>query len=298
MKLYFAGADNLEFQKILRSVGVEKCLVSFYSVPSKVKSGQVHIYDYYEGLKELFLDSGAYSAFTKGVEIKIEDYIRFIRHHGIELYANLDDINSWKRTAVNQQAMENAGLEPLPVWHIFEPFDVLKQMCKDYEYVALGFGPSKSAKERARVASTVFEHFPDTKFHMFAITQPKLMMEHPFYSVDSTTWLNSGKYGALITPWGYLHVGESRTRGHFLSKSREEQIRWQTYLHVAGFDIKHLLEEYNERLRCSAKLFLALETAINSFPEPAKTKRMLDSFLNIQRLRRKMVCSLKRLKKW
>lgn len=293
MKLYFAGAESLQFQEILKSVGVKKCLVSFYQLPNILRRGRVDIHDYYKGM-ELFLDSGAYSAFTKGAEIKIEKYIKFIRNQDVQLYANLDDIRSPKRTAENQKAMEQAGLHPLPVWHIFEPFDVLERMCKDYEYVALGFGPSKSARERARVASTVFEHFPKTKFHMFAITQPKLMMEHPFYSVDSTTWLNGGKYGALITPWGYVNVGKKLARQHwserrhFLTFTREDQIKWETYFRFGSFNIKELLEEYDKRLAYSAKFFLSLEAAINSFPEPSKSKRMLDSWMR----------SVRRLTKW
>lgn len=286
MKFFFAGAESLQFQEILKAAGVKRCLVSFFHIPSPIKSGRNNIYDHYSGMEEIFLDSGAYSAYTKGVNIKIEDYIRFIRTHGVKFYANLDNIKSWKKTEENQQRMEAAGLEPIPVWHIFESFDVLKQMCKDYEYVALGFGPSKSAKERARTSASIFENFPDTNFHMFAITQPKLMMEHPFYSVDSTTWLNSGKYGALITPWGYINIGRNtENKQHFQAQTREDKIRWQTYLKFGGFDINELLENYNPRLQYSAKLFLSMEEAINSFPPPKRSKKMLDSFF-IQRLRR------------
>jgi len=128
---------------------------------------------------------------------------------------------------------------------------------------------------------------------MFAITQPKLMMQHPFYSVDSTTWLNGGKYGALITPSGYVNVGQKLARQHwserrhFLTFSREDKIKWETYFNLAGFTSKELLSEYNKRLAYSARYFLTLEVAINSFPPPAKSKKMLDSFFKtVQRLKR------------
>jgi len=137
MKLYFAGADSGEFHKILKSVGVKRILVSFHSLSSVVKSGRMNIHDYYQNA-ELFLDSGAYSAFTKGVKIDIQDYIRFIKRHGVELYANLDDIKSHNKTLLNQKEMEKAGLNPLPVWHIYEPHSVLKWYVENYDYVALG----------------------------------------------------------------------------------------------------------------------------------------------------------------
>ena len=282
MKLYFAGAESLRFQEILKSVGVKKCLVSYYHVRK-----DANLYEHYKGMEEIFLDSGAYSAYHQGVEIDLQEYITFIKNQNLTLYANLDVIGSWQKTLENQTTMERAGLHPLPVWHMKDPFDALKQLCKDYQYVGLSVSQSESTHTRAQVASTIFESFPDTKFHCFALTQPKLMIEHPFYSVDSTTWLNSGKYGALITPWGYLHLGQKESSSRFLKKSREQQIKWQAYLKMAGFDIKKLLEDssdsYIEKLRCSAKFFLCLEDAINSFPQPQKRKKMLDSFMRSRR---------------
>lgn len=283
MKLYFAGAESLQFQEILKSVGVKKCLVSYYHVRK-----DANLYERYKGMEEIFLDSGAYSAYHQGIEIDLQEYITFIKNQNLTLYANLDVIGSWQKTLENQTTMERAGLHPLPVWHMKDPFEALKLLCKDYGYVGLSVSQSESSALRARTAAMIFESFPDTKFHMFALTQPKLLIEHPFYSTDSTTWLNSGKYGALITPWGYLHIEKDvKSSHHFLKKNLEQQIKWQAYLKMAGFDIKKLLEDssdsYIEKLRCSAKFFLCLEDAINSFPQPKKQKKMLDSFMRSRR---------------
>ena len=84
----------------------------------------------------LFLDSGAYSAWTQGVEINIRDYIDFIKQHQdiIDIYANLDVISiDGKRgskltaelTLKNQKIMEEGGsilfrsstsVNPLNTW--------------------------------------------------------------------------------------------------------------------------------------------------------------------------------------
>lgn len=293
MKFYFAGAESLQFAKILDAIGSKRRLVSFYYLPTDVRTGKINIHDYYGRDKELFLDSGAYSAFTKGVQIKIEDLIRFIKDHNVELYVNLDDINSWQQTKENQRIMENAGLHPFPVWHIFEPFDVLKEYCAKYPYVALGFGHSESTNERSRISSSIFEHFSNTKFHMFAITTPELMIAYPFYSVDSTTWLNPGKYGHLPTPWGYVEIGNRLVGRHLLNMTRKERIEWESFFKMTGFDGQTFLTNYDEGLRFSAKYFLSLEAAINSFDVPKKGKKMLDSFFNVQQLRRKVLRLLK-----
>ena len=43
---------------------------------------------------ELFLDSGAFSAWSQKIEINIQDYISFIKEHEdvIDIYANLDEL--------------------------------------------------------------------------------------------------------------------------------------------------------------------------------------------------------------
>ena len=76
----------------------------------------------------LFLDSGAFSAYTLGIEINIYEYIEFIKQHKniIDMYANLDVIATGntlndkkyaaEKTLQNQKIMEEAGLSPLPVF--------------------------------------------------------------------------------------------------------------------------------------------------------------------------------------
>ena len=87
-----------------------------------------------EGRKrvELFLDSGAFSAWSQGKEINIEDYIQFIKEHKdvIDVYANLDVIGDAEATWRNQLRMEKAGLNPLPVFHYGEDISWLKNLLK------------------------------------------------------------------------------------------------------------------------------------------------------------------------
>ena len=77
----------------------------------------------------LFLDSGAFSAFTQGAEINIVDYIAFIKKNKkyIETYAVLDVIGSAEKTWENQRIMEKAGLSPLPCFHFGEGVKWLKK---------------------------------------------------------------------------------------------------------------------------------------------------------------------------
>jgi len=86
MKIYYAaGAMNLpdDFVKI----GV---LISYYGLK------KIPAIPYCDSL---FLDSGAFSAFTKKENINLSQYVDFLleRKHQIGLYASLDDIGSYKK---------------------------------------------------------------------------------------------------------------------------------------------------------------------------------------------------------
>src|SRR4051812_44347063 len=82
----------------------------------------------------ILLDSGAYSAWTKGVVIDLPSYIQFIKKHRRMLagYVNLDvipgqdgrrphdreQIEAAARASYrNLQLMRDAGLTPIPVFH-------------------------------------------------------------------------------------------------------------------------------------------------------------------------------------
>lgn len=163
----------------------------------------------------LFLDSGAFSAFTQGLEIDIQEYIQFIKDHEefLEVYANLDVIGDPIGTLKNQEIMEEAGLSPLPCFHYGEPIRYLKQYLKKYDYIALGgmaadkSGAALSSQKRAAWLDYIFqEHicdkkgFPTVKVHGFGMTSLPLMLRYPWYSVDSTSWVVTGRMGSVYVP--------------------------------------------------------------------------------------------------
>jgi len=118
MKIYLAGALSLMSNDLFKRR--IKILESYLTVKNKKILPQ-NI--------SLFLDSGAFSAWSKGVEINIDEYILFIRKHTnhLDVYAVLDNINSPECTWENQEYMETAGLismclvlpavlQPVSVW--------------------------------------------------------------------------------------------------------------------------------------------------------------------------------------
>ncbi len=172
-----------------------------------------------EGSKkvDLFLDSGAFSAWTQGVEIDIQQYIAFIKEHldVINVYANLDVIGvggkqpnklTAKLTLENQKIMEAAGLNPLPVFHVGEPFKYLEYYIKRYDYLALGVAGNKGSSLVPWLNQCFSKYicdskgYPKIKVHGFAVTSVPLMLEYPWWSVDSTSWVVTGRMGGVYTP--------------------------------------------------------------------------------------------------
>jgi hypothetical protein len=165
----------------------------------------------------LFLDSGAFSAWTQGVEIKVEDYIDFIKEYKdvIDIYANLDVIGlggkqpnrlTAEMTLKNQKIMEKAGLNPIPAFHFGEPLEFLEHYVKNYEYIALGVA-GNYGKKLIPWLDTCFEDYicdskgmPRTKVHGFAVTSLPIMLRYPWYSVDSTSWVATSRMGSIYVP--------------------------------------------------------------------------------------------------
>jgi len=162
---------------------------------------------------QLFLDSGAFSAWSQGVEIDIDDYISFIKENEKYLftYVNLDVIGDPVKTYENQKYMERAGLNPIPVFHTtMEPLSWLeKYLDEGYEYIGLG-GMAGGTVDRLSILrildvcfATLLCHpdgIPRVKVHGFGMTSHLLMFRYPWYSVDSTSWVLTSRMGGLFVP--------------------------------------------------------------------------------------------------
>lgn len=161
------------------------------------------------GPVELFLDSGAFSAMTKKVHIDLDEYIEFIKKHEkyISVYANLDVIDDPDATWKNQKKMEAAGLHPLPTFHYGEDEKWLLRYLDRYEYIALGGMVPISTRELSVWLDHLFatricgrDGMPKVKVHGFGMTSLKLMLRFPWYSVDSTSWVMTGRMGGIYMP--------------------------------------------------------------------------------------------------
>lgn len=170
-----------------------------------------------------FLDSGAYSAWSRGTVIDLDEYIAFIKNNieHIEVYASLDVIpgkpggnaTTKERNEAAEESWENylymvaEGLDPLPVYHYGEDPRFLERMLDHgCQYIGIGGLVSVPSMMRRFFLDKVFERItysdgrPMVKTHGFGMTAIPLIFRYPWYSIDSTTWIKITSTGSLYLP--------------------------------------------------------------------------------------------------
>ena len=175
---------------------INKPALGSYFILKKVKFDN-YVGKNYKG--DFFLDSGAFSAFTKNISIDIDKYIDYIKKYNsfLTLYTVLDVIGDWKETEKNQQYMESKGLEPLPTFHYKSPLSELKRLVDKYDYIALGglvpiMGQRKILKNWLSACFSIIKL--KSKIHGFGVNSFWCWKQFPFYSVDATSWLTPARY--------------------------------------------------------------------------------------------------------
>jgi len=159
--------------------------------------------------KKVFLDSGAFSMFTKGVEVPIEKYASFVKDNQdfIEVASVLDGIGDPKTTLENQKKLEDLGAEVLPCFHYGEDPKYLEHYLENYDHITLGGMVPISTPDLKKWLDEIWDKwltdengYPTHKVHGFGLTTLSLMMRYPWYSVDSTSWVMTAMFGNIYFP--------------------------------------------------------------------------------------------------
>lgn len=177
-----------------------------------------------------FADSGAFSARTLGINLSVDDYAAWLRkwHGCFTVYANLDVIHAHKITRENQHRLEDGyGLHPMPVFHTGTPWSVLEKYLTDgYTYIALGKLLGNPWTKVAPWLEKAFRIAGDTAvYHGFGVTAWPAIREFPFYSVDSSSWCGSFRYGKIRLfnrgRWTVIHLRDRESVRANLSLIRD-----------------------------------------------------------------------------
>jgi hypothetical protein len=165
-----------------------------------------------EGAK-VFLDSGAFSAWTLGTVVDLPEYCNYINRNRDILRVEdssvmasvLDAIGDAQGTYINQKHMEYLGAKPLPCFHKGEDERWLMQYLEDgYEYITIGGMVGSSVAQLQIWLDRIWDRYlapggkPLLKVHGFGLTSVTLMQRYPWYSCDSSSWIQMAAFGNIM----------------------------------------------------------------------------------------------------
>jgi hypothetical protein len=222
MKLYNAGIYTAGFciggtlyerltenEKYQRLVANEGNLLESYHYVGKQRSVDMIRRDG----RQVFLDSGAFSAWSLGAKVDMAAYCEYIKKNddiirkddGAVLASVMDAIGDALGTYQNQLAMEAMGVTPLPCFHFGEDPRYLEYYISKYSYITLGGMVAQSTPALILWLDDIWEKYltdgsgrPKIKVHGFGLTTPELMRRYPWYSVDSSSWVQIARVGGML----------------------------------------------------------------------------------------------------
>lgn len=234
---------------------------------------------------QVFVDSGAFSAFTLGVDIDLPQYVDYIKRNmdiirkedGVVMASVLDGIGDPLQTYRNQLEMELRGAKPLPCFHAGEDDRYLEHYVRNYEYITLGGMVGQSSKSLATWLDRIWDRYlvdgsgrPRLKVHGFGITAIPLMERYPWHSCDSSSWIQSAAFGTVVTPeWGPLSVSEKSPARHDAGQHADtlswiEQDAVFRTLEAQGFTYERLSTVYESRAAYNLWAFTVINAMMNA----------------------------------
>jgi len=291
---------------------------------------------------KIMLDSGAFSAWMKQKKISLNDYIQYIKKNEeyVDYIVNLDVIpgsfgkknlskkdikKSAKLGWKNYKKIINSGINESKIIHVFhqdEDFKYLKQMMNKMDYIGISPANDRTTNEKIEWLNKCMKYIlnkkgrPIIKFHGFAVTSLPLILKYPWYSIDSTSWVTFGRYGAILMPKttlgrldyrkppNVIFVSDKSTKKdivgkHIDSVSKYERKKIKEYIEEMGFSFSKLTSDGLERDRFNMKFYLEIEKTLENtriyfagnFPMLSKIERekktqkiILKEFKNYRRL--------------
>jgi hypothetical protein len=220
MRIVFSAVKKNELLDWLVAHGATSFLFSYED--KKVINQVEHLATYRDEKFMILIDSGAFSAWNRGLQIDIDHYVEFIDKvkkidtiHDI-YFINLDVIPHIKGTTPTKEQIVRAcekgienyhyikskGHSTIHTFHQFEDFkylELIKKECNDLNYIGISPANDQSVESRNEWLGEVFYNIRnDVRTHVLGLTAKDSLERFPCYSADSSSWINVGRFGELF----------------------------------------------------------------------------------------------------
>lgn len=185
----------------------------------------------------LIVDSGAFTAWNSGKEIRLDDYCRFLdKISGLQPFhaVQLDVIGNAEKSFENLKIMKSRGYDVMPVFTRGESLDMLEAYYQMTDYIMFG-GVAFGSKNKNYV-KWFLERNKGRKAHWLGFVKIPYVKHYRPESVDSSSWSGSARFGGihLYDGKGEIKAVDKKT---FVSKLDNEMM---IALNRIGLDVKEI----------------------------------------------------------
>jgi len=282
-KNYFSGVEGKQHFNAATSAGAQHCLMSYLYIKDSGTS-MLRARKKRTGVK-FMIDSGAHTLQVnahnpksaqsgwklKDYEDYLKGYVTWLKQNrdlydvaveldisyplnlaagrkGDDMYGH-QVVEQWRRTIF--APLQDLGINIVYVWHGANGLQGWEQMCAEYPYV--GLPGEKSSDSDFNKYMAVARRY-STPVHGFAATKQSDFRDWPWYSIDSTSWKSSERYGTLIV-W---NEASQRLRYY---EDKADRAQFKQLFTKLGFNADAIIKDtdYREVTRFALWSFATME---------------------------------------
>jgi len=267
MKIYFAGIlESIEVYKDIREyffkIPVKRVLASFTSIR------ELRLMERFRhNFHDCFLDCGAWTSYTKGKKINIDEYGRYVEQMGwmYSHICSLDEIYNAEISKVNWLYLKEnyPQYEFLPIFHINESFSFLEFYISEKPSIILISAGDKQNPHIKGGGLNIVQSWLDTifvkypyRYHLLGMSHLPVLQRYPLLSCDSTTYLVGKRFGnVLLKDFRQINIGNA-SKGTNRKNLPQDIIDW---LKREGINI------YSPNFNFNQLVMLNLKTTFEAF---------------------------------
>ena len=283
---YFSGGLTREMADLLKTLPDFQPIDVLVSQLDRSSIKQMIEYQSEGIVKQLFIDSGAFSVHTGKAKVDLEEYIEYVNSidDHIHAVAQVDTIpgtfgkskspEDYKRSA--ELSWENflymyykmkSPEKLIPVFHYGESFDVLRKMLawKDKDGNPLryiGISPANDSPQKVKniYMQNVYDIIkssenPNVHTHLFGMTALDALSKFPAYSADSISHRLIGAYNKILVPkYGVISISNrvrstrNKSSQSFVHTADDSALsEVNKYIEGLGFTLEQAMESHSVR---------------------------------------------------
>jgi hypothetical protein len=199
--------------EVIKDLKPPRLLLSYFYFRNKPLEQFINDIGY---IPEIYLDSGAWSAYTKNKGIALTDYLKYIQENEkwITAYFSLDVVFDSLISYRYWQIMGEKGFNPIPIFHYQEDVKLLQMYAEQTDFIGLGGTVTEPDKNKvADWARMIIWQYPELQFHLLGSSSKKIIDTCDLVSADSSSWF-------MMAVNGYPKHIKRRTREAKINRAK------------------------------------------------------------------------------